>query len=106
MKLFGRGKDAVPAGGGSTVIGRTGARRGKSLRRLVSAVLLLGILAAFTRPGRRGTRRPGGRRDSGGKFFAEPGSSRSARVFPPLLGPLSGSVARDVARERTPRRRN
>jgi SAM-dependent methyltransferase len=106
MKLFGRGKDAVPAGGGSTVIGRTGARRGKSLRRLVSAVLLLGILAAFTRPGRRATRILARRLDSRVECFTEPGSSTYARVFAPLFGHLYGSVAQDVARELTTRRRN
>ena len=47
MKWIGRGKDSSPAGGRAAQTEQAGSgRRGKSLRRLVSALLLLGLLAA------------------------------------------------------------
>jgi SAM-dependent methyltransferase len=74
-------------------------RRGKRLRRLISAVLLLGVLAAVTRPGRRATRALARRLDARVEGFTEPGSSTYVRVFAPLFGRLYGSVAQDVAGE-------
>jgi len=74
-------------------------RRGTRLRRLVSAILLLGVLAALVRPGRRATRALARRLDARVECFTEPGSSTYARVFAPIFGRLYRSVADDVARE-------
>jgi SAM-dependent methyltransferase len=104
MSLFGRGESASANDGGS--MKRSGGRRGKSLRRAISAVLLLGFLAAFTRPGRRATRALARRLDARVETFSEPGSSTYAHFFSPLFGRLYGRVAEDVARELTARRRN
>jgi SAM-dependent methyltransferase len=65
----------------------------------VSAVLLLGVLAALVRPGRRATRALARRLDARVECFTEPGSSTYARVFAPIFGRLYRSVADDVARE-------
>jgi SAM-dependent methyltransferase len=105
MKLFGRSKNASPAGSDTIEVGRTPARRGKSLRRLISAFLLLSALAAFTRPGRRATRAIARRLDARVECFTEPGSSTYARVFAPIFGNLYSRVAEEVAAELTARRR-
>jgi SAM-dependent methyltransferase len=73
--------------------------RGKRLRRLASAILLLGVLAALIRPGRRATRALARRLDARVECFTEPGSSTYARVFAPIFGRLYGSVAGDVVGE-------
>ena len=73
--------------------------RGKRLRRLVSAILLLGVLAALVRPVRRATRALARRLDARVECFTEPGSSTYARVFAPVFGRLYRSVAEDVAGE-------
>lgn len=65
----------------------------------MSAVLLLGVLAALVRPGRRATRALARRLDARVECFTEPGSSTYARVFAPIFGRLYRSVADDVARE-------
>ena len=82
-----------------------GSRRGKGVRRLLSAVLLLGILAAFTRPGQRLTRAIARRLDARVECFTEPGSSTYARVFAPIFGRLYDRVAEDVYAELTARHR-
>ena len=105
MKLFGR-KNAPQVGSGSIEVGAGGGRPGRSLRRLASAVLLFGVLAAFTRPGQRATRAIARRLDARVECFTEPGSSTYARVFAPLFGRLYSSVAEDVARVLTSRRRH
>ena len=73
--------------------------RGKRLRRLVSAILLLGVLAALVRPVRRATRALARRLDARVECFTEPGSSTYARVFAPVFGRLYRGVAEDVASE-------
>lgn len=101
MKLFRRGKSAASAqatsgnGGGSV-----GGRRGKGgVRRLLSAILLLGVLAALTRPGRRATRVIGRRLDARVECFTEPGSGTYVHFFSPIFERLYNQVAADVARE-------
>jgi SAM-dependent methyltransferase len=79
--------------------GSSGGRRGKGLRRLVSAILLLGLLAAFTRPGKKATRAIARRLDARVECFTEPGSSAYARIFAPIFSRLYVSVASDVVRE-------
>jgi SAM-dependent methyltransferase len=75
------------------------------LRRLVSAFLLLSVLAAFTRPGRRLTRTVARRLDARVECFTDPGSSTYARIFAPIFGRLYERVAEDVVAELTARRR-
>jgi SAM-dependent methyltransferase len=106
MKMFGRSKNASPADSGPIEVANAGARPRSSLRRLVSAVLLLGVLAAFTRPGKRATRALARRLDARVECFTDPGSSTYARVFAPLFGNLYSRVAEDIARELTTRRRH
>jgi SAM-dependent methyltransferase len=105
MKLLGRHNDTAPTGSGSPANVRTGGRRGKGARRLVSAFLLLSVLAAFTRPGRRLTRAVARRLDARVETFTEPGSSTYARFFAPIFGRLYDRVAEDVIAELTARRR-
>ena len=105
MKFFGRSETPSRDGSKSIDAGKTGGRR-RSLRRLVSAILLLSVLAAFTRPGRRITRAVARRLDSRVEFFTDPGSSTYARVFAPLFGNLYSRVAEDVTNELKARRRH
>jgi SAM-dependent methyltransferase len=104
MKLIGHHHDSA-AENGSANPARSGGRRGKSLRRLLSAVLLLWLLAAFTRPGRRFTRAIARYLDARVETFTEPGSSAYARFFAPIFGRLYDIVAADVVRELTARHR-
>jgi SAM-dependent methyltransferase len=105
MKLLGRRNDTAPAVDDSPATSRNGGRRGTGLRRLVSAFLLLSILAAFTRPGRRLTRAIARRLDARVECFTDPGSSTYARFFAPIFGRLYDRVAEDVVTELTARRR-
>jgi SAM-dependent methyltransferase len=104
MKGFGRGK------GGSGAEAEPGDYAGKRKRagggrrrRLLSAVLLFGLFAVFTRPGRRLSRAVARRIDARMENFAEPGSATYARFFAPLLGRLYNRVAEEAARELTDR---
>lgn len=106
MKYLGHGKTPSQGQGKSIEAGSTGGRRGRSFRRLVSAVLLLSVLAAFTRPGRRITRFVARRLDARVECFTDPGSSTYARVFAPLFGHLYSQVAEEVSREVAARRRH
>jgi SAM-dependent methyltransferase len=76
------------------------------LRRLVSAVLLLGILAALTRPGRRLTRALARRLDARVECFTEPGTNTYVHVFAPIFEHLYRRVAEDVALEAAARGRS
>ena len=105
MKLFGRSKNTSPVGTDLIEVRDVPARRGRGLRRLISAFLLLSVLAAFTRPGRRVTRAVARRLDARVECFTEPGSSTYARVFAPIFGNLYSRVAEDVAGELSARRR-
>jgi ubiquinone/menaquinone biosynthesis C-methylase UbiE len=111
VKLFRRATDQAPAPASSTgssePVRRSGrgARDGRSLRRLISALLLLGLLAAFTRPGRRATRWLARRIDDRVECFTEPGSESYVHFFSPIFERLYRSVAEDAARELTSRRR-
>jgi SAM-dependent methyltransferase len=105
MKLIGRRNDKALEVGDSRKRGGNGDRRGKGLRRLISAFLLLSVLAAFTRPGRRLTRAVARRLDARIECFTEPGSSTYARFFAPIFGRLYDRVAEDVIAELTARRR-
>lgn len=99
MKFFSRRSQgsSQPAGTGSAA--SSSGSRGKGLRRLVSAILLLGLLAAFTRPGKKATRSIARRLDARVECFTEPGSSSYVRIFAPIFGRLYVSVASDVVRE-------
>jgi SAM-dependent methyltransferase len=100
MKLFGRRKkDAAPgvhhAISGSGKSGRGGTKR----RRVLSAVLVFGFFAVFTRPGRSLSRTVARWLDGRLENFADPGSSAYAHFFAPFLGQLYRRVAEDAARE-------
>ena len=99
MKWPGRGKHPSLTDAGSTDAGRARGLRGRGLRRRGSALLLLGILAALTRPGRRGARALARRLDARVECFNEPGSGTYVRFFAPILGRLYAAVAEDVAGE-------
>ena len=94
----------APSLDGSPEVGRARrARRRPGVRRLVSAILLLGILAALTRPGRRLTRTLARRLDARVECFTEPGSNTYVHVFAPIFEHLYRRVAEDVALEATSR---
>jgi SAM-dependent methyltransferase len=100
MKLIGlRNSDASagidPAGSGQGKAGRGRTRK----RRFLSAVLLFGLFAVFTRPGRSLSRTVARWLDSRLENFADPGSSAYAHVFAPFLGQLYRRVAEDAAGE-------
>jgi SAM-dependent methyltransferase len=105
MKWIGRGKDSSPAGGRAAQTEQAGSgRRGQSLRRFISALLLLGLLAALTRPGRRATRALARKLDARAECFSEPGSATYAHFFAPLFERVYRRVADDVVREAETRR--
>jgi SAM-dependent methyltransferase len=70
-----------------------------SVRRLLSALLLVGVLAVLTRPGRRAARVLARWLDARVERFTEPESGTYARLLAPLLGRLYRRVAEDVAAE-------
>ena len=105
MKWFGRRKAPSSADHGPDEVGRAPRRRPRSLRRLISTLLLVGVLAALTRPGRRLARALARRLDARVETFTEPGSKAYVHVFSPLFGALYSHVAQDVVRELTARRR-
>ncbi|HEX7591031.1 MAG TPA: class I SAM-dependent methyltransferase [Candidatus Limnocylindrales bacterium] len=108
MKFIGRAKAdsppqvvvAVGAIGGSDRKGR----QGKALRRLVPTLVVLGLLTAFTKPGRRVTRMLARRLDARVECFTEPGSETYVRFFAPIFEHLYRRVAEDAAREMSVRR--
>jgi SAM-dependent methyltransferase len=105
MKWFRRSKNGSSTGSISTEVGRSVNRRPRmSLRRFISGILLLGILAALTRPGRRLTRTLARRLDGRVECFTEPGSNTYVHFFAPIFGHLYRQVAADVARELSARR--
>jgi SAM-dependent methyltransferase len=98
MKLFGRGKEGstgTASRGESAVKKKSGSKR----RRVLSAVLLFGLFAAFTRPGRSLSRTVARALDARVENFAEPGSAAYARFFAPFLGRLYDRVADDAVVE-------
>jgi len=100
MKWPRRGRgDSQAEGDPNGAAGATDGGRGKGLRRLVRAILLVGVLAAFTRPGRRLTRAAARWLDARVERFSEPESATYAHVFAPILGRLYQRVADDVADE-------
>jgi SAM-dependent methyltransferase len=100
MKLFGRGNDGsvIEADPGRDA-GKPKRAGGRRRRRLLSAVLLFGLFAVLTRPGRSLSRAVARAIDAHLEDFAEPGSATYARFFAPLLGRLYRRVADDAARE-------
>ena len=76
-----------------------GRRKGKSRRRFLSAVLVFGLFAAFTNPGRRAGRAVARWLDGHLASSAEPGSATYARCYAPFLGRLYRRVAEDAADE-------
>jgi SAM-dependent methyltransferase len=105
MKLPGRRKVERAAAEGPTSPGRARPRR-PSLRRLLSALLLVGVLAFLTRPGRRAARALARWTDARVERFSEPESSTYARVLAPVLGRLYRRVAAEVAVELAARGRH
>ncbi len=105
MKLFGRGKKDSPIGAGGPLPGKSDrvGGRGKG-GRLLRAVLLFGLFAAFTSPGRRFVRALARWADAHAEDFAEPGSARYSRFIAPFLGRLYRRVAEDTAAELAGRR--
>jgi SAM-dependent methyltransferase len=100
MKLFGGNKIDKEAGGAAgRTRGREKGRRANGRRRLLSAVLLFGLFAAFTNPGRRLARAVARWFDGRLGSFAEPGSATYARCYAPFLGRLYRRVADDAAAE-------
>jgi SAM-dependent methyltransferase len=97
---------AVTAGepkGGKGGGGKAGG--GKGMRRLISALLLVGLLAAFTKPGRRATRAVARRLDDRIECLNDPGSEAYNRVLAPILARVNRRVAEDATREMSIRRR-
>jgi SAM-dependent methyltransferase len=74
-------------------------QRGRGLRRFLSAILLLGLIAALTRPGRRLGRALARRLDARVECFTEPGSNTYVHFFAPIFEHLYRRVAEDAARE-------
>ena len=105
MKLLRRGTVDSIADGSPSKVGRSGIRRPRmGFRRLLSALLLVGVLAVVTRPGRRGARALARWVDARAERFSEPESGTYARVLAPVLGRLYRQVAEDVAVELAARR--
>jgi SAM-dependent methyltransferase len=105
MKLLRRGTVDSIADGSPSKVGRRGMRRPQmGFRRLLSALLLVGVLAVLTRPGRLGARALARWVDARVERFSEPESGTYARVLAPLLGRLYRQVAEDVAVELAARR--
>jgi SAM-dependent methyltransferase len=105
MKLLRRGNVDSIADGSPSKVGRRGIRRPQmGFRRLLSALLLVGVLAVLTRPGRLGARALARWVDARVERFSEPESGTYARVLAPLLGRLYRQVAEDVAVELAARR--
>ena len=76
-----------------------GGRRPGKRTRVLSAVVVFGVLAAFTKPGRTTSRILARWLDSRVEGFAEPESAAYARVFAPFMGRLYRRVGDDVAAE-------
>ncbi len=100
MKLLrrGNGDSFGPDGPGRESASGSG-RRPSRRRRFLSAVLLLGVLAALTRPGQRLARSLARRLDSRADSFTEPGSNTYVHFFAPLFERIYSRVAEDVLRE-------
>lgn len=95
-----RSKDSTttPASAG-TGVARAGRSRGTRRRRFVGTVLLFGLLAAFTSPGRRLVRAFARWVDRHAGGFTEPESFAYSRLVAPLLGGLYRTATDDVAAE-------
>ncbi len=108
MRLRGRGRDSAPTNAASGLATKpSGGRGGPGKRsRLLSAFVIFGALAAFTRPGRSASRDLARWLDARVEGFAEPESAAYARLCAPFLGRLYRRVADDVAVELTSRGHN
>ncbi|HEY5473385.1 MAG TPA: hypothetical protein VIK32_09365, partial [Candidatus Limnocylindrales bacterium] len=99
MRLRGRSRDPAPttatSGPATTPSGGRG-QPGKRTR-LLSAFVIVGALAALTRPGRSISRGLARWLDARVEGFAGPESAAYARLFAPFLGRLYRRVADDVA---------
>jgi len=100
MKWLGRGKkgseiERQPGESGDLSAAPPGKRR----RRLLSAVLVFGFFAVFTRPGRRLGRAVARWLDARLENHADPGGATYARFFAPFLGRLYRRVAEEAALE-------
>jgi SAM-dependent methyltransferase len=98
MKLFRRRRVEPLADGRAPEVERNGRRR-PSLRRLLSALLLVGALAVLTRPGKQVARVVARWIDGRVERFSEPESGTYARVLAPVLGRLYRRVADEAAAE-------
>ena len=100
MRFPGRGNKISPSrDAGAEGRRPPNVRRGKGLRRFLSAILLLGLIAALTRPGRRLGRALARRLDARVECFTEPGSNTYVHFFAPIFEHLYRRVAEDAARE-------
>ncbi len=100
MKWLGRAKkdsaiEREPDEPGAVEIGRPRRRR----RRLLSAVVVFGFFAVFTRPGRSLGRAVARWVDARLENHADPGGATYARFFAPFLGRLYRRVAEEAALE-------
>lgn len=100
MKLLGRsgGHSSNPAGPGEIASSPDRVRGGRR-RRVLSAVLFLGVAAALVRPAQRGLRSVVRRLDAHAEGLTEPGSNTYVHFFAPLLDRMYAGVAQDVGRE-------
>ncbi len=98
MKIPGRARRGAAE---QPVEARTGrsARPGKRTRRFLGLMVVVGAVAAFTRPGRSISRIIARRLDARVEGFAEPESATYAHVIAPALRRFYGGVANDAAAE-------
>lgn len=99
MKFFRRSKVDNATEAGSPAQGLASKGRGKGARRILPALLVVGVLAIFTRPGRRLARALAGWVDAHIERFSEPEGAAYARVLAPMLGRVYRRVADDAAEE-------
>jgi SAM-dependent methyltransferase len=100
MRFPGRGNKISPSRDARAEVGRPqDVQRGRGLRRFFSAILLLGLIAALTRPGRRLGRALARRLDARVECFTEPGSNTYVHFFAPIFEHLYRRVAEDTERE-------
>jgi ubiquinone/menaquinone biosynthesis C-methylase UbiE len=103
MKFFGRRAKSREPRPPEPALGKP--RRQSRRARLVSTVLLFGVFAVFTGPGRWLVRTFARWADGHIERFTEPESRTYARVVAPVLGRLYNRVAEDVVAELGPTHR-
>jgi SAM-dependent methyltransferase len=99
MRFVRRRNSSTEPEGSSEVASAAAPGRRRGLRRIASAILLVGVLAALARPGQRLARALARWIDRHVEGFTEPGSRAYVRFFSPVFGRIFPRVAEDVARE-------